>query len=73
MPDGGSDCYESNRKLQSFVREAYQQVANPEVWHIIRTTADVADGMRNVDDIQLDIREKVNDTLRRVVSKMLFE
>lgn len=63
--------YETNRELQQHVRDAYLQVADVSVWHIINTL-DANRGLKTVDEIQSEIRANVNKSFTRVVSEILF-
>lgn len=58
------DKYESNRNLQSYVRDSYQLVANSGVWHIVKTN-DVGTTLRSVDEIQEDVRKIVRSRLNK--------
>lgn len=63
--------YESNREFQHFVRDAYLQVANVSVWHIVKSIND-AERLKTIDEIQSEIRANVNKSFTRVISDILF-
>ena len=63
--------YETNRELQQHVRDAYLQVADISVWHIVNSND--SDGkLKSINDIQSEIQTNVNKSFTRVVSDILF-